>query len=186
MMTSARLDDVRRVALLSHRSRLPRDELRRALAAITTLDAALVSHVLLALLLDSSGGGGASLVVLHAPHVFLLLLGTAALYHTLFAHSVLGWLQHLAVAATLCDVGAAVARLVLALRVADADREPDAVFWVYVVLALVLCAVDVAYAFAADALRVYAPPPIGNRDAAHAAVAHTEQRAAQLARAARV
>lgn len=185
MTAAVKLDEVRRVALFAHRSRLPRDELRRALAAIVTLDAALVSHVLLALLLDA--GGGPTLVVLHAPHVFLLLLGTAALYHTLFAHSVLGWLQHLAVAAAFFDVGSAVARLVLALRTADvAESDASAAPWVYVALALALCAVDVAYAFTADALRAYAPPPLANRDIAYAAVAQTEQRAAQLARAAHV
>lgn len=191
-MKAVTLNDVRRVSIFSHRSQLPRDELRRALAAIVTLDAALVSHIFLLLLLDV-GGGNAALVLLHAPHIFLALLGTATLYQTLFAHTALGWLQHLGVAAAFCDVGAAVARLVLALRADEAaldagDKAAPAApaLWVYVVLALLLCALDVAYAFTADALRAYAPPPLASRDAAFAAIAHTQQRSAALARQARV
>lgn len=186
-MNAVTLDDVRRAACFSHQSQLSRDELRRALSAIVTLDAALLSHVLLALLLDTAGG--ATLVVLHATHVFLLLLGTASLYHTLFSHTALGWLQHLAVAAALFDVGAAVARLVLAVRATDTDSgsaPAAAALWIYVGLALALCAVDVAYAFTSDALRAYAPPSLSNRDTAHAAVVHTQQRSTSMLRAGHV
>jgi len=142
----------RRVAECTRRER----RARRILATLVTFDGALLFTVLVVLVLFTYRPKHALVLLIHLPHVFTLLLGASAVYHTAYAFDVLRWLMLAAIIALVGDLGVVLVRCVILTQIEAPDDDPLA--WstqtcCLFLAALLIAAVDVPLAVYADELR---------------------------------
>lgn len=128
---------------------------RRILATLVTFDGALFFTLLVVLVLFTFRPKHALVLLIHTPHLFTLLLGASAVYHTAYAYDILRWLMLAALIALVADLCVVLVRVVVLMQT---DAAADALQWstqtACLALALTLIvAVDVPLAYFADELR---------------------------------
>jgi hypothetical protein len=128
---------------------------RRVLATLVTLDGALLFTMLVVLLLFTFRENHALVMVIHLLHVFTLLLGASAVYHTAYAYDVLRWLMLTALIALVGDLCVVLVRVVTLMQT---DVDDDALGWstqrgCLLLAGAFIVGVDVPLAYFADELR---------------------------------
>ena len=141
---------IRRIAEGPRRAR----RARRILATLITFDIILVFLVTLALVLLTFRLKNTLLVFAHGIHLFNIMLGLVAIYHTFHAYDVLRWLMLSALVCAVGDLFVLMFRIIIIMQTPDDEALQYRTQVAYATICvLFLLFVDLPLAYYADELR---------------------------------
>ena len=128
---------------------------RRILATLITLDVTMMLTVTLALVLFTYRTKNVLLLAAHGVHLFTIMLGLVAIYHTFYSYDVLRWLMLGALVAMVFDLFVLMIRVIIIMQIAeDSDAMQYRMQYAYLAICLLFVIfVDIPLAYYADDLR---------------------------------